>query len=95
MSPSPLEGVQNVEEVYALAKDLDTVYEHKTKEDISALLKTHFLGEEEETPSVPHHDDEDEVFTPTPVAKAVVSDEEELAEAKAQDAAIQDILKDL
>ena len=96
VSPSALEGVQNTEELYTLAKDLDTVYDHKTKEDIQALLKTHFLGEDQETPSVSVNHDEEEEYVPTPVVKkATVSEAEELDEAKAQDAAIQDILKDL
>lgn len=46
MSPSPLEGVEDAEEIYNSAKDLDSIFDHKTKEEISNMLKVHFLGQE-------------------------------------------------
>ena len=97
MSASALEGVENVEEIYSSAKDLDGVFEHKTRDEIAKMLKVHFLGEEvvEET-SAPVYQEEEEYVAPI-VSKApsVTSKDEYLFEAQAQDDRIQDILKDL
>jgi hypothetical protein len=97
MSPSALEGVDNVEEIYASAKDLDGVFEHKTRDEISKMLKVHFLGEEVSETSVPTSYKEEEEYVAPIVNKtsSVSSEKEELTEAQAQDDRIQDILKDL
>jgi hypothetical protein len=98
MSPSPLEGVQDTEEIYNSAKELDGIFEHKTRDEIANTLKVHFLGEEE-TVSTPSHtaDDEEDVYiAPVKASKTLsATEEEELAEAKSQDDKIQDILNDL
>jgi hypothetical protein len=97
MSPSALEGVDNVEEIYASAKDLDGVFEHKTRDEISKMLKVHFLGEEVAETSAPtSYNEENEYVTPiVNKTSSVSAEKEELAEAQAQDDRIQDILKDL
>jgi hypothetical protein len=97
MSPSALEGVDNVEEIYASAKDLDGVFEHKTRDEISKMLKVHFLGEEVAETSAPtSYNEEDEYVAPiVNKTSSVSAEKEELAEAQAQDDRIQDILKDL
>ncbi|NBO98649.1 MAG: hypothetical protein EBU90_00710 [Proteobacteria bacterium] len=97
MSPSALEGVDNVEEIYSSAKDLDGVFEHKTRDEIAKMLKVHFLGEEvSESTTTASYDEEEEYVAPVVnKTSSVSSEKEELAEAQAQDDRIQDILKDL
>lgn len=97
MSPSALEGVDNVEEIYSSAKDLDGVFEHKTRDEIAKMLKVHFLGEEvSESTTTASYDEEEEYVAPiVNKTSSVSSEKEELAEAQAQDDRIQDILKDL
>lgn len=99
MNASRLAGNPDTDEIYNGAKSLDTIFERKTTEEISKLLKVHFLGEETE-PTVTQRkptktQDEDEVEdyvpktkTPTP---SFTSDEDD----SSVDDRIQDILKDL
>jgi len=99
MSACPLEGVQDVEEIYASAKSLDTMFEHKSSEEISTLLKTHFLGEEE-TPVAHSSDveDEEEVYVAPTFKKTQVDPVEEsnnVPSDSSQEDKINDILKDL
>jgi hypothetical protein len=94
MSPSALDGVEDTEELYKSAKDLDGIFDHKTKDEISSMLKVHFLGEEESVSpkqSSSSFDDEEEITIPA--VKNLNHDE--LEEAKSQDQKIQDILNDL
>lgn len=94
MSPSPLEGVEDVEEIYNSVKDLDTMFDHKSKTEISNMLKVHFLGQEieqtETNSSV--EEDSDSVVVEAPTNKDSKIKEEEDA---INDSKIEDILKDL
>lgn len=100
MSPSPLEGVQDVEEIYSATKNLETLQEHKSYEEIEKLLKVHFLGEEvESTPAVNNYRDEEEDDYVAPVAKKEVAVSSEVesddTSISSQEDKINDILKDL
>ena len=44
-SPSKIEGLVDADEIYNSAKELDTIFTHKTYDEISKLLSVHFLGE--------------------------------------------------
>lgn len=104
-SPSKIEGVDDVSEIYSSVKELDTIFEHKTNEEIINLLNTHFLGKETESvaPSVTEHTayqtsafdapveikDSDVSISNTGITESSTSDESLL------DAKIEDILKDL
>lgn len=45
MSPSKVDGIDDIDEVYNLTNDLDSIFDHKSYVDIKKLLSTHFLGE--------------------------------------------------
>lgn len=97
MSPSKLEGVENVDELYNSTNELDSIFEHKSYEDIKKLLKLHFLGEVEET-KVEDSVEEDEEYTittPTPSSKAENPVETSTEEMSEEDRKMQEILKDL
>jgi len=100
MSPSPLEGVQDVEEIYSATKNLETLQEHKSYEEIEKLLKVHFLGEEvESTPANNNYGDEEEDDYVAPVVKKEVAVSSEVesddTSISSQEDKINDILKDL
>ena len=97
MSPSALEGAPDVEEIYSACKNLESLQEHKSYEDIQKLLKVHFLGEEE-VPVVNNYDleDEEEAYV-APIKATKVSSEDEINDdtTSSKEAQIEDILKDL
>ena len=97
MSPSALEGAPNVDEIYAACKNLESLQEHKSCEDIQKLLKVHFLGEEE-APVVNNYDleDEEEAYVaPIKATKVSSEDEDHDDTTSTKEAQIEDILKDL
>jgi len=49
MSPSKVDGIDNIDEVYNSANDLDAIFDHKSYDDIKKLLNTHFLGKNDQT----------------------------------------------
>ena len=95
MSPSALEGVDDIEQLYASAKDLDTVFEHKTREEIQATLNTHFLGQEESFAPTNKTIVEDVEEDFIPVTKRADNVIERNSDELSNDDKIQDILKDL
>lgn len=95
MSPSALEGVDDIEQLYASAKDLDTVFEHKTREEIQATLNTHFLGQEESFAPTNKTIVEDVEEDFIPVTKRADNVIERNSDELSNDVKIQDILKDL
>jgi hypothetical protein len=96
ISASPLEGASDLDEIYKSFKPLDSIFEHKTTEDINKMLKVHFLGEEE-APTAPVVEVEEEYIVPTTTksvaSSAVVEDNNDVLSD--QNDRIQDILKDL
>jgi hypothetical protein len=95
MAPSALEGVDDIEQLYASAKDLDTVFEHKTREEIQATLNTHFLGQEESFAPTNKTIVEDVEEDFIPVTKKADNVIERNSDELSNDDKIQDILKDL
>jgi hypothetical protein len=101
-SPSSLEGDPDLDTVYDSVKSLDTIFEHKSYEEVAKALNIHFLGQTESasapTKSVAVEEDEEDSFVPASVAKTtpqkatVVSEDEDEIPV---DSRIKDILKDL
>ena len=93
MSPSEIEGIDDLDAVYAQFKPLDTIYTHKSYDEIKTLMDVHFFGadatEKQLAPVVEEKDNEEDDFT---IPQKVVSSESVLSE---QDKKMQDILKDL
>jgi hypothetical protein len=95
MSPSALEGVEDVEEIYGSVKELDSIFEHKSKEEISKMLKVHFLGQDVEEESTTNKEVEEE-FESIKVENVEDSSNKESENDDAiNDSKIEDILKDL
>lgn len=95
MSPSALEGVEDVEEIYSSVKELDSIFEHKSKEEISKMLKVHFLGQDVEEESTANKDIEEEFES---IKIETVEDspkKESVSDDAINDSKIEDILKDL
>ena len=98
-SPCEVDGLTNQEEVYSNFKPLDTIFEHKSYDDLKKLLDVHFLGLEA-TPSPQTSNNDVEEFnsnikiteqTTTPT----INNTEEPDDFLDTDAKIQEILKDL
>jgi hypothetical protein len=96
-SPCEVDGLTDQEEVYSNFKPLDTIFEHKSYDDLKKLLDVHFLGLEA-TPSPQTSNNDVEEFnsnikiteqTPT------TNNTEEPDDFLDTDAKIQEILKDL
>jgi len=95
LTPSALEGVQDTEELYKSAKELDGIFDHKTRDEISTLLKVHFLGEE--LVKTDSSDVEDDSPFIAPISTKSTHNDElvETSVTSSQEDALQDILKDL
>jgi hypothetical protein len=92
MSPSTLEGADDIESLYNSIHELDSVFEHKSYDEIKKLFNTHYLGEvEENTSSSSQQEVEDVDFVPSSKEVVAKSSDEETDEDKK----MQDILKDL
>ena len=91
-SPSEIDGLEDADEVYSQVKSLDTIFQHKTYDEIKKLMDLHFFGKQEnEEPEVADDTEDDEEVSPiSKVAKT--SDGMNLSE---QEKRMQDILKDL
>lgn len=44
-SPSKIDDLNDIDEAYNQANDLDAIFDHKSYDEIKKLLNTHFLGE--------------------------------------------------
>jgi hypothetical protein len=92
VSPSTLEGADDIESLYNSIHELDSVFEHKSYDEIKKLFNTHYLGEvEENTSSSSEQEVEDVDFVPSSKEVVAKSSDEETDEDKK----MQDILKDL
>jgi hypothetical protein len=103
LGSSALAGNPDTDELYDNVKDLESIFEHKSYEDIQKLFNQHWLGQSEPTPvtssSVKEEDTEDfevESFKPTPkpTSKPQPEPEDDDSSSSVNDR-IQDILKDL
>lgn len=101
MSPSEIEGLGDVDEIYNSAKNLDDIFEHKSYEDIKGLLSKHFLGEnsDEEAIDVSNKEEEEENFDSyaeiTNSKTAPVQNSSSTSEESEEDRKMQEILNDL
>jgi hypothetical protein len=106
MSPSKLEGVSDIDELYTQVADLDKIFNHKTYEEISELLNFHFLGLEKNDTShserpvheeIPDIDSMVEIQTSSEKVEAAKTSSisEKTTELDDADAKIEEILKDL
>jgi hypothetical protein len=97
LSPSKLEGIDEVSSLYESVKDLDSVFEHKTKEEILSTLNIHFLGKQQEERIDSNKQNNNDY--PSPVDSIPKQDFIPMQENKTSeddlDDKIQDILKDL
>jgi len=94
MSPSKLEGIDDVDALYTSTNDLDKVFDHKSYDDIKKLFNSHFLGvdaPETVEVSATTKDVEDEFVSDVKTETKIVENED-LSE---EDRKMQEILKDL
>lgn len=97
MSPSKLEGSDNVDELYNSINELDAIFEHKSYDDVKKLFKVHFLGEVEDSkPEENVKENLREEVVVSDVKEIVkpesVSSDDEMSE---EDKKMQEILNDL
>ena len=101
VSPSPVEGLDDADEIYNQVKSLDTIFQQKSYEEIKNLLDSHFFGKEVSstpTQTVDAEEDDDKTFkdlkclTFEDVNPVVEKPTPVLSE---QEKKVQDILKDL
>lgn len=92
MSPSEIEGLDDPNEIYSQIKSLDTIFQHKSYDEIKTLLDVHFFGKETETeaPSKSSQDDDDDDLD-----NIKVETNTNTSTLSEQDKRMQDILKDL
>jgi len=105
MSPSKIDGVGDIDEIYTQVNDLDKIFTHKSNNEIKELLDFHFLGLEKSSQAdqEPSNTNEEEnydsfaeikssagVFEPKKKEK-----QQELDDLDDADAKIEEILKDL
>jgi len=105
MSPSKIDGVGDIDEIYTQVNDLDKIFTHKSNNEIKELLDFHFLGLEKssQVDQEPSNTNEEEnydsfaeikssagVFEPKKKEK-----QQELDDLDDADAKIEEILKDL
>jgi len=93
VSPSPVEGLDDADEIYNQVKSLDTIFQQKSYEEIKNLLDSHFFGKEvSSTPTQIGDTEEDDDKTFEDVKPDVEKPTPVLSE---QEKKVQDILKDL
>jgi hypothetical protein len=92
MSPSKIEGLDDVDSIYESVKPLDSFFQRKTYDEIKKLMDLHFFGKEESesTSSVIEEVEEDEEQNITKSSSDV--EDNNLSD---EDQRMQDILKDL
>lgn len=94
MSPSTLEGVSDTDSLYNLVHELDSIFEHKSYEDIKKLFNIHYLGQVEETESAPIVEEVEDVdFLPS--SKETVVESSDSSEESDEDKKMKQILQDL
>lgn len=96
-SPCEIDGLTNMDEVYANFKPLDAIFEHKSYDDLKKLLDVHFLGLEASSPAQQNPVNEVEEFNSNikiseQVSTITTNETEDFTDT---DAKIQEILKDL
>lgn len=88
MSPSKIEGLDDMDSVYESVKSLDSFFQRKSYDEIKKLLDVHFFGKDEVQEvktNIIEEDDEDETDVPFTTSE----------NSSDEDQKMQDILKDL
>lgn len=99
VSPSKIEGLDDIDDVYGSVKSLDTIFQRKSYDEIKEILNYHFLGKDEEEKTAKEVSNEDfEVETsvssvPQNKSNDDESDDEEVLSE--QEKKMQEILKNL
>jgi hypothetical protein len=93
MTPSEIDDLEDADEVYGQIKSLDTIFQHKSYDEIKNLMDVHFFGKDVTPAEAPRleveedtEDDTEVVVTPTKSSESTLSE---------HDKKMQDILKDL
>ena len=98
-SPSKIDDLNDIDEAYTQANDLDAIFDHKSYDEIKKLLNTHFLGEisQENTQSVEdvqeNFDSYAEIVSTS--SKGTVVTKSASVEESEEDKKMQEILNDL
>lgn len=93
MSSSEIENLDDPDAIYGSINELDSIFEHKSYDDIKKLFNMHFLGEvQEETPQEEETSSKEEILDFSTKAEETVRETVDLDE---EDKKMQDILKDL
>ena len=94
MSPSTLEGASDTDSLYNLVHELDSIFEHKSYEDIKKLFNIHYFGQVEETESASIVEEVEDVdFLPS--SKETVVESSDSSEESDEDNKMKQILQDL
>jgi hypothetical protein len=91
MSPSKIEGLDDIDSTYESVKSLDSFFQRKSYDEIKKLMDVHFFGKEETqtaTASIQEDEDEDDIDIETASTESSSSLSDE-------DQKMHDILKDL
>jgi hypothetical protein len=101
-SPSALEGDPDLDVIYDSVKALDTIFEHKSYDEVAKALNVHFLGQTEApkttSKSVSEDEDDEVSYSPPVTTKPSAAKSADVSEDENEipvDSRIQDILKDL
>lgn len=92
MSPSEIEGLDDQDTIYNSINELDSIFEHKSYEDIKKLFNTHFLGDLQEANVQEQIIAKDEVLDFSTKTQETTTETVDLDE---EDKKMQEILKDL
>jgi hypothetical protein len=103
MSPSKIDGLDNLDDVYSSIKQLDSIFNHKTYDEIEEMLNFHFLGlekGEKQSTQKPVHEEIENIDSMVEIETFAGSaytnkPSESSSDFDDADAKIQEILKDL
>ena len=98
VSPSKIEGLEDLDDVYGSVKSLDTIFQRKSYDEIKEILNYHFLGKDEEKSEKQVASEDFEVETEvSPSSSNTASDDDDDSEEvlSEQEKKMQEILKNL
>ena len=103
MSPSKIDGIDNLDEIYSSIKQLDSIFNHKTYDEIEEMLNFHFLGlekGEKQSTQKPVHEEIENIDSMVEIetfagSASTNKTNESSSDFDDADAKIQEILKDL
>jgi hypothetical protein len=96
VSPSKIEGLDDLDDVYGSVKSLDTIFQRKSYDEIKEILNYHFLGKDEEKSEKQVASEDFEVETEvSPSSSNTASDDDSEEVLSEQEKKMQEILKNL